>query len=101
LSVYSNSDPMSSDRWQRLNEIFHSALALDPAERSAFVDKAFVGDDALRRESLAMLNAPNSTSAPSSVSMPHWTKRTTPDRRAWSDCGSARIESQPRSVGAE
>jgi serine/threonine protein kinase/tetratricopeptide (TPR) repeat protein len=57
LSVYSNSDPMSSDRWQRLNEIFHSALALDPAERSAFVDKACVGDDALRRESLAMLDA--------------------------------------------
>ena len=48
---------MGADRWQRLNEIFHAALALDPDERSKFIAQACVDDDSLRLESSAMLSA--------------------------------------------
>ena len=48
---------MSADRWHRLNEIFHAALALDPHERPAFLSKASAGDEVLRQESEELLEA--------------------------------------------
>jgi len=48
---------MGADRWQSLNEIFHGALARDPAERLAFVSQACAGDESLRLESEELLRA--------------------------------------------
>ena len=60
--VYDNAYAMYSvrpdgTRWQRLNEIFHAALALSREERSAFVSHACAGDESLRRESEELLRA--------------------------------------------
>lgn len=41
---------MGSDRWERLEQIYHQALDRSPAERSAFLEEACAGDDALRQE---------------------------------------------------
>ena len=41
---------MGSERWQQVNEIFHAALASDPARREAFLADACGGDAALRAE---------------------------------------------------
>jgi serine/threonine protein kinase len=38
------------DRWQQVEELFHTALALDEHERPGFLRDACAGDDALRRE---------------------------------------------------
>lgn len=48
---------MGADRWQRLNQIFHAALALDPDGRSEFIAQTCADDDWLRREAEAMLGA--------------------------------------------
>jgi non-specific serine/threonine protein kinase/serine/threonine-protein kinase len=48
---------MSADRWQRLNEIFHAAVAVRPGGRAAYLDEACAGDDALRREAAELLDA--------------------------------------------
>ena len=48
---------MGADRWQRLNEIFHAALALDPGKRPEFVAQTCVDDDSLRLEAEAILRA--------------------------------------------
>jgi hypothetical protein len=41
---------MIADRWQRLNEVFHSAIALGAEERDAFLANACADDPALRGE---------------------------------------------------
>ena len=41
---------MKSDRWQKIDEIFHAALRHKPDERKAFIDEACQGDEELRRE---------------------------------------------------
>src|ERR1041384_525317 len=41
---------MESNRWQKVEELFHAALARDSKERSAFLDGACGSDTALRRE---------------------------------------------------
>jgi non-specific serine/threonine protein kinase/serine/threonine-protein kinase len=46
-----------SERWQRLNEIFHAALSLVADQRPAFVAEACAGDEALRRDVEALLRA--------------------------------------------
>src|SRR5262245_6698003 len=48
---------MGADRWQRLNEIFHAALALAPPERSAFLAQTCSGDESLRLEAEDLLRA--------------------------------------------
>jgi eukaryotic-like serine/threonine-protein kinase len=48
---------MSSERWLRLQEIFHGAAELDPPERVAYLDAACAGDAALRQEAEALLAA--------------------------------------------
>lgn len=45
---------MDSDRWQRLNEIFHAALGL---ERLAFISRCCAGDESLRVEGEELLRA--------------------------------------------
>jgi eukaryotic-like serine/threonine-protein kinase len=48
---------MKPERWQQLDQLFHSALERAPAERSTFLDKACAGDEALRKEVEALLAA--------------------------------------------
>jgi eukaryotic-like serine/threonine-protein kinase len=45
------------DHWQRAKELFGSALALEPAERSAFLAQACSGDETLRQEIESLLAA--------------------------------------------
>src|SRR5262249_26856407 len=46
---------MPSDRWQRLEQIYHSARDRAPADRAAFLDDACGGDMTLRRDLDSML----------------------------------------------
>jgi len=46
---------MTPERWQRVKEIFHSALQLAPGERSAFLAEQCGKDEGLRREVESLL----------------------------------------------
>src|SRR5437764_1461758 len=46
---------MSSERWQRVEELFHLAADLSPAQRNAFLEKACAGDDDLERQVESLL----------------------------------------------
>jgi eukaryotic-like serine/threonine-protein kinase len=46
---------MNPERWQKLDELFHSALEREPGEREAFLTEACVGDDELREELDSMI----------------------------------------------
>ncbi|MBV9503556.1 MAG: serine/threonine protein kinase, partial [Acidobacteriia bacterium] len=46
---------MTAERWEKIKEIFDSALNRDPETRSSFVENACSGDDVLRREVLQLL----------------------------------------------
>ena len=46
---------MSSDQWQRIQELYHAALELEPTQRSAFLEEACGDDEALCREVEALL----------------------------------------------
>ena len=48
---------MSSERWQRLTDVFHAAVALESAERGAFLADTCAGDPALREEVERLLAA--------------------------------------------
>ena len=41
---------MSGERWERLTELFHAAVALPDEARGAFLADACAGDPALRAE---------------------------------------------------
>ena len=42
--------PMPSDRWRRVEEIYHSALERSAEDRATFLADACSGDDELRRD---------------------------------------------------
>ena len=46
---------MTPEEWHRIQQILESALELDPASRSAFVDNACAGDESLRIEVQSLL----------------------------------------------
>jgi serine/threonine protein kinase/tetratricopeptide (TPR) repeat protein len=46
---------MTPDRWQKLKEVFESALGRAPDERSAFLEQVCDGDEPLRREVESLL----------------------------------------------
>src|SRR6476646_6383959 len=46
-----------SNRWSRIEELFHQATELTPAERSAFLQSACEGDNDLRGEVESLLAA--------------------------------------------
>ena len=46
---------MDGDRWRRVDELYHAALARDPVERTAFLLKACGDDDELRSEVESLL----------------------------------------------
>jgi hypothetical protein len=41
---------MTPERLQQIEDLYHSALEQDPAERAAFIDEACNGDEELRHE---------------------------------------------------
>jgi len=41
---------MTPERWKQVEELFHAVAARPEAERSAFLDRACAGDEALRGE---------------------------------------------------
>jgi len=41
---------MDPERWQQIDQLFHSALKCEPTARAAFLERACKGDEALRRE---------------------------------------------------
>lgn len=45
------------DRWGRVEELFHQAAELTPAERSAFLESACQGDEELRSQVESLLAA--------------------------------------------
>ena len=48
---------MNPDRWNRIQELFHSASDRDPSDRAAFLSSACANDAELRREVEALLAA--------------------------------------------
>ena len=48
---------MSRDRWQKIEEVFHTALERPAEERAAFLDGACAGDRELRSEVESLLSA--------------------------------------------
>ena len=46
-----------NDRWQRVKRVLDDAIAVDPTERSLFLDRACDGDAELRREVESLLSA--------------------------------------------
>ncbi len=51
------SNKMNPEHWQQLDELFHAALARRPAERAAFLDSACFGEERLRQQVEALLEA--------------------------------------------
>lgn len=48
---------MSPERWEKITEIYHSAIELGFGERKAFLDEVCASDDSLRREVESLLKA--------------------------------------------
>jgi eukaryotic-like serine/threonine-protein kinase len=48
---------MTPEQWEQIGQFYEAAKELEPAERPAFLDRACVGDEALRREVEALLAA--------------------------------------------
>ncbi len=48
---------MTPERWQKVKEIFSSALRYEPAQRSAFLSEACSGDAVLRQEVESLISA--------------------------------------------
>src|SRR3984893_14871295 len=46
---------MKAERWQQVNDLFHSAAERAPEERAAFLDEACHGDEGLCREGESLL----------------------------------------------
>ena len=63
---------MNAERWQKIEEVFQSALDLAPAEREAFISKQ-CGDDAELKQEVEQLLA-DYVSADSFIESPAWTK---------------------------
>jgi eukaryotic-like serine/threonine-protein kinase len=46
---------MTPERWRRIDDVYHAALAREAEERDAFVAEACAGDEAMRREVVSLL----------------------------------------------
>lgn len=47
---------MTPERWKQIEQLYHSALKLEPSERDAYLDNACAADEALRREVESLLD---------------------------------------------
>ena len=52
---------MPDDYWEILKEIFHTAVALNPSERTAFVEHACRGDESLRKRVESLIESHEKT----------------------------------------
>jgi len=66
---------MSKDQRRRIDELFHSALARDPAKRETWLAAACEGDDELRRNVEDLLK--NGGGGDAMPSQPRWSPRET------------------------
>ena len=48
---------MTPQRWQQVNEVFHSALECDPHHRASFLGQVCAGDEDLRREVESLIHS--------------------------------------------
>jgi serine/threonine protein kinase len=48
---------MSPEQWQRIDQLFHAALACEPGERTEFLANQCAGDEPLRREVESLLSS--------------------------------------------
>ena len=48
---------MSSERWQKIDQLFHAALDREPGERAAFLLQACGGDDSLQKEVESLISS--------------------------------------------
>ena len=46
---------MTSQRWQQIEQLYHSALEQEESQRAAFLQKACAGDEVLLREVQSLL----------------------------------------------
>ena len=53
--------PLTPGQWQRLEELYHAALAVSPADRAALLDRACSDDDVLRRAIDELLDSDSNT----------------------------------------
>ena len=47
---------MTPERWQRIEQLYHSALERAPGERAAYLAAECAGDDELQREVESLIN---------------------------------------------
>ena len=59
-----------ANQWQQIESLFHAAVKLPAAERSAFLAEACAGDEALRHEIEALLAADNSNESVTAILSP-------------------------------
>ena len=52
---------MTPERWQGVNKLFHSALALEPSQRATFLDQACADDHELRQEVESLMRSHEDT----------------------------------------
>jgi serine/threonine protein kinase len=60
------SKSLSSDRWEKVREIFFSAIELEPKERASFLDRACAADADLRRRVEVLITADEEIHSPTS-----------------------------------
>jgi len=58
---------MDPNRWRRIEQLYHDAVARPAAERAAFLADACRGDEALRRDVQALLDVPTAAHQPLSA----------------------------------
>ncbi len=73
-------EPMTPERWARVESVFGSALELPPAERAAFVARSCGSDSVLCGEVLSLLE--EHASDPGFLDMPPWASHAAPDTDA-------------------
>jgi serine/threonine-protein kinase len=59
---------MASERWQRIEELFHATLQLEAAERAGYLSRECLDDDELRKEVESLISA--SENSPTFIDKP-------------------------------
>jgi predicted Ser/Thr protein kinase len=63
---------VNPERWRRVNDLFHDALARDPAVRASYVAEATAGDPDLQREVESLLASHERSSPDTFLELPAW-----------------------------
>jgi serine/threonine-protein kinase len=87
---------MTPERWRRIDELFESALRIDPGERETWLREACGDDHDLRTEVLRLLEHDNRAGRDGFLTPPDATGRTSAQTGSWHD----RDPGDPKSAGA-